>query len=372
MRAQRPRPDPSTTDRDAARKTTSDPSLDRPTPPERESPETDDVSPRDRNPKEESKPHTTKPLEAASKSRNPHNSGAPDVRPSRSSSKIDNKSEAKPEPTKTSQKTPPTPPGARKTKQADKPKKAAAPQTAPDVTKKAAKKAVTSQGPAAQSKSVKDKDKTVTTSAASANSVVVTHPRTDDAVGSTQQVQAAGVTNAAATSQRTKSPALASDAASGKSGGRRSSHDEETDYIFGHIKQAAESLIADVHEETPPQVQQQPPREEPKQYMPAAHPDLDLEPKREVEGEVYPEGHPNAPQWFYRDPQGEIQGPFPLEEMGEWFTAGYFTMTLLVKRGCDDYFCPLGELIKTWNRIPFQAGVQPPPLRAPVSNVNMN
>ncbi|KAG5261309.1 hypothetical protein AALO_G00302450 [Alosa alosa] len=46
-----------------------------------------------------------------------------------------------------------------------------------------------------------------------------------------------------------------------------------------------------------------------------------------------PLSHEAAMKWFYKDPQGEIQGPFTTVEMCEWFQAGYFSMTLLVKRG---------------------------------------
>uniref|UniRef100_A0A4W5RA08 GRB10 interacting GYF protein 2 n=1 Tax=Hucho hucho TaxID=62062 RepID=A0A4W5RA08_9TELE len=72
--------------------------------------------------------------------------------------------------------------------------------------------------------------------------------------------------------------------------------------------------------------------------------------------------HEAALKWFYKDPQGEIQGPFSNPEMTEWFQAGYFTMTLLVKRGCDEVFQPLGEIIKMWGRVPFAPGPAPPPL----------
>ncbi|KAK7909380.1 hypothetical protein WMY93_014064 [Mugilogobius chulae] len=58
---------------------------------------------------------------------------------------------------------------------------------------------------------------------------------------------------------------------------------------------------------------------------------------------------------------GEIQGPFSTMEMCEWFQAGYFTMTLLVKRGCDEGFQPLGDVIKMWGRVPFAPGPSPPP-----------
>ncbi|XP_051540014.1 GRB10-interacting GYF protein 1-like isoform X2 [Myxocyprinus asiaticus] len=75
-----------------------------------------------------------------------------------------------------------------------------------------------------------------------------------------------------------------------------------------------------------------------------------------------PLSHESAMKWFYKDPQGEIQGPFTTVEMCEWFKAGYFAMTLLVKRGCDEGFQPLGEVIKMWGRVPFSPGPSPPPL----------
>ncbi|XP_030648500.1 GRB10-interacting GYF protein 1 isoform X2 [Chanos chanos] len=75
-----------------------------------------------------------------------------------------------------------------------------------------------------------------------------------------------------------------------------------------------------------------------------------------------PLSHESAMKWFYKDPQGEIQGPFTTVEMCEWFQAGYFTMSLLVKRGCDEGFQPLGDVIKMWGRVPFSPGPSPPPL----------
>ncbi|XP_070206912.1 GRB10-interacting GYF protein 2-like isoform X2 [Littorina saxatilis] len=70
----------------------------------------------------------------------------------------------------------------------------------------------------------------------------------------------------------------------------------------------------------------------------------------------------NALKWLYTDPQGAVQGPFLAEEMAQWFSAGYFTMNLLVKRGCDEQFQPLGELMKRWGHVPFLPGTPPPPL----------
>jgi len=50
--------------------------------------------------------------------------------------------------------------------------------------------------------------------------------------------------------------------------------------------------------------------------------------------------------WFYRDPQGNIQGPFTGADMHEWYKAGFFTAQLLVKREADADFQPLGVLVQ--------------------------
>lgn len=63
-----------------------------------------------------------------------------------------------------------------------------------------------------------------------------------------------------------------------------------------------------------------------------------------------------------------LSGPFSNQEMAEWFQAGYFTMSLLVKRGCDEVFQPLGEIIKIWGRVPFTPGPAPPPLQVRVAH----
>lgn len=107
--------------------------------------------------------------------------------------------------------------------------------------------------------------------------------------------------------------------------------------------------------------------------------------------------HEAALKWFYKDPQGEIQGetcsiyvmyaraksnrpvsteplllsgassgPFSNQEMTEWFQAGYFPVSLLVKRGCDEIFQPLGDIMKIWGRVPFTPGPAPPPLQVNV------
>ncbi|XP_067828227.1 GRB10-interacting GYF protein 2-like isoform X2 [Heptranchias perlo] len=83
-----------------------------------------------------------------------------------------------------------------------------------------------------------------------------------------------------------------------------------------------------------------------------------------------PLSHEAAMKWFYKDPQAEIQGPFTTQEMADWFQAGYFPMSLLVKRGCDEGFQPLGDVIKMWGRVPFAPGPSPPPLLLVPYSVN--
>ncbi|KAM4042857.1 GRB10-interacting GYF protein 2 isoform 2-T3 [Anomaloglossus baeobatrachus] len=68
----------------------------------------------------------------------------------------------------------------------------------------------------------------------------------------------------------------------------------------------------------------------------------------------------NQQKWYYKDPQGEIQGPFSNREMAEWYQAGYFPMILLLRRVCDEAFQPLGDIIKLWGRVPF---ITPPASR---------
>ncbi|KAK9711094.1 kinesin-like protein [Basidiobolus ranarum] len=74
-----------------------------------------------------------------------------------------------------------------------------------------------------------------------------------------------------------------------------------------------------------------------------------------------PEGPPNHPgfkkedlggymppisRWLYKDPAGNVQGPFSSEEMQEWYSAGFFPPSLLVKREGDPAFEPLGLMVR--------------------------
>lgn len=49
-------------------------------------------------------------------------------------------------------------------------------------------------------------------------------------------------------------------------------------------------------------------------------------------------------QWYYRDPQNNIQGPFNGVEMNRWLVRGYFKPDLMVKKNESDKFYSLGFL----------------------------
>jgi hypothetical protein len=62
-------------------------------------------------------------------------------------------------------------------------------------------------------------------------------------------------------------------------------------------------------------------------------------------------------QWFYRDPQNTVQGPFSAADMERWFAAGYFTVHLPVKRLGETQFSTIQQLTKELGRLPFRTDV---------------
>jgi GYF domain len=72
---------------------------------------------------------------------------------------------------------------------------------------------------------------------------------------------------------------------------------------------------------------------------------------------------PSLTDWFYLDPQGDTQGPFTAQDMSEWYKAGYFQESLMVRRSIDVVFIPLGQLVKVYGRTaPFmQPQMMEPP-----------
>ena len=65
--------------------------------------------------------------------------------------------------------------------------------------------------------------------------------------------------------------------------------------------------------------------------------------------------------WFYKDPQGQHQGPFEAPQMRQWFNAGYFDDDLPLRQGESGDFVPLGRLFAS----PQDAFVTKPLLPAP-------
>lgn len=75
---------------------------------------------------------------------------------------------------------------------------------------------------------------------------------------------------------------------------------------------------------------------------------------------------PVSEYWFYQDPKQKVQGPFSAQEMAEWYIAGYFDETLLVRRTCDSRFSSLGNLNKICGgAMPFMASHLIPPMVSP-------
>ncbi|EDS31257.1 conserved hypothetical protein [Culex quinquefasciatus] len=75
--------------------------------------------------------------------------------------------------------------------------------------------------------------------------------------------------------------------------------------------------------------------------------------------------HPGTDIWYYRDPQGKVQGPFPASEMTEWYRAGYFDDSLSVRRACDEIYTNLGSLVALCGgAIPFLNSMNIPPIKA--------
>ncbi|KAJ5899286.1 hypothetical protein N7495_004030 [Penicillium taxi] len=79
---------------------------------------------------------------------------------------------------------------------------------------------------------------------------------------------------------------------------------------------------------------------------------------------------PDRMRWIYRDPQGNVQGPWTGLEMHDWFKAGFFSPDLQIKKLEDIEFEPLAQLVRRIgnSREPFlvpQIGIPHGPEPAP-------
>ena len=64
----------------------------------------------------------------------------------------------------------------------------------------------------------------------------------------------------------------------------------------------------------------------------------------------------SSTQWVYRDPVGNLQGPFLNGKMLEWYQAGYFPDNLPIRRDTDSFFDTLSAWrLKCGGRVPFEA-----------------
>ncbi|WVQ81229.1 hypothetical protein IAT38_003351 [Cryptococcus sp. DSM 104549] len=68
-----------------------------------------------------------------------------------------------------------------------------------------------------------------------------------------------------------------------------------------------------------------------------------------------------AVEWFYRDPNGQEQGPFTGTQMHDWYSHSYFTDDLPLRRSNETTFRPLAELkAATGNAVqPFLTPIRP-------------
>ncbi|KAI8333673.1 hypothetical protein BC941DRAFT_434164 [Chlamydoabsidia padenii] len=54
---------------------------------------------------------------------------------------------------------------------------------------------------------------------------------------------------------------------------------------------------------------------------------------------------PSQYKWFYRDPSGNVQGPFGAQEMHDWHKAGFFGPTLWLRREDQEQFTQLAAFV---------------------------
>lgn len=84
---------------------------------------------------------------------------------------------------------------------------------------------------------------------------------------------------------------------------------------------------------------------------------------------------PDRMRWIYRDPSGNMQGPWSGLEMHDWYKAGFFSPELQVKKLEDTDYEPLAQLIRRIgnSREPFlvpQIGIpHGPPTTLPTSSI---
>ncbi|KAK0398867.1 hypothetical protein QR680_002787 [Steinernema hermaphroditum] len=65
--------------------------------------------------------------------------------------------------------------------------------------------------------------------------------------------------------------------------------------------------------------------------------------------------------WCYKDPYGNEHGSFSSKQMHDWFTAGYFTPSVLVKKAGEENFKPISLFcLMNGSKTPFRAPTRHP------------
>lgn len=84
-----------------------------------------------------------------------------------------------------------------------------------------------------------------------------------------------------------------------------------------------------------------------------------------------PASRPESIEWCYRDPSGQVQGPFSAIQMQEWYKQRYFTESLLVRRiDATDYETLGGMIIRLGDaQTPFFSASQPRVFGPPGINI---
>ncbi|KAF1807201.1 hypothetical protein FB192DRAFT_1018652 [Mucor lusitanicus] len=79
---------------------------------------------------------------------------------------------------------------------------------------------------------------------------------------------------------------------------------------------------------------------------------------------------PEDIKWFYRDPSGQVQGPFTAQEMQDWYKAGFFVPTLMLRRDDETVFEPLMVLTQKVGNEDQPFLTPRPASRAPPAGLN--
>ncbi|VUZ57522.1 unnamed protein product, partial [Hymenolepis diminuta] len=108
-------------------------------------------------------------------------------------------------------------------------------------------------------------------------------------------------------------------------------------------------------------------------FVPSNHPPppphlLDLHSPLGQTGHEETQVPPPPTMWYYRDPHGNIHGPFNDGTMRAWYEAGYFKLGIEMRRECDKIFSQLSEYESRLGGNPFMNSRSLAPVESPLPN----